>query len=260
MIPKLYNGRNKTFFFVNFEQFRETYGLSFGLTVPQPYMNNGDFSSISPNGTCSLCSTYSIPTGPLGSPTAAKDPLGRPLLANTIYDPFTRGVVASSGLGYANPFPNNMIPPTRFDPVALKLIPLFPAATNANLTDDATGTVPSQRLSEIPSFKIDHSVSPKDKFSFYWQWTQTASQVSSPNGFADGLPFEIGEYIGTFTHVEISRLSYDRTISPTLLLHVGVGKLLSHHEPECAVPELRPVVVRPHRVRDPSPVPHRLPE
>ncbi len=222
-IPKIYNGRNKTFFFVNFEQFRETYGLSFGLTVPQPYMNAGDFSSISPNGTCSLCSTYSIPTGPLGSPTAAKDPLGRTLLANTIYDPMTRGVVTSSGLGYANPFVNNQIPATRFDPVALKLISLFPTPTNANLTDDATGSVPSQRVSEIPSFKIDHSLSPKDKFSFYWQWTQTASQVSSPNGFADGLPLEIGEYIGTFTHVEISRLSYDRTISPTLLLHIGVG-------------------------------------
>lgn len=225
-IPKFYNGRNKTFFFVNYERFVETNGLSFGLTVPQPYMNNGDFSNVSPNGTCSLCATYGIPTGALGSPTAAKDPLGRPLLANTIYDPSSRGVVASSGLGYATPFQGNKIPPTRFDPVAEKLISLFPAAANANLTADATGAVPSHRVSTIPSFKIDHSVSARDKFSFYYQDTGTASQISSPFGSADGLPLEIGQYIGTFTHTHIYRLNYDRTINPSLLLHLGAGYYL----------------------------------
>ena len=50
---------------------------SFADTVPTPAFLKGDFSAISPNGTCSLCSTYNIPTGALGTPTAALDPLGR---------------------------------------------------------------------------------------------------------------------------------------------------------------------------------------
>ncbi|HEY1759518.1 MAG TPA: TonB-dependent receptor [Bryobacteraceae bacterium] len=222
-IPKIYNGHNKTFWFFNYEEYAESNAYSFPLTLPVPAYLNGNFAAISPNGNCSLCSTYGIPTGPLGTPTAAKDPEGRTLLANTIYDPSTRAVNPSSNLGYANPFPGNIIPPTRFDPVAMKLEALFPAATNANLTNNAVGAITGHRISEIPSFKIDESVTSKDKLSFYYSKTGTSAQIASPLGNADGLPPEIGEYRGTFIYVWIYRLNYDRTISPSLLLHLGAG-------------------------------------
>ena len=45
VIPKLYNGRNRTFFFFNFEQFRQSNTYDNGLsTVPTPAYRNGDFS------------------------------------------------------------------------------------------------------------------------------------------------------------------------------------------------------------------------
>ena len=47
----------------------------------------------------------------------------------------------------------------------------------------------------IPSVKIDHSISSKDKLSFYYQETNREKEVSEggPQG-ADGLPLMIGGY------------------------------------------------------------------
>jgi hypothetical protein len=227
-IPKIYNGHNKTFFFFNYEQYLETTTLSFTDTVPAAAYTQGNFSAISPNGNCSLCSTYGIPTTALGGNQV--DPLGNQIFANEIYDPQTRGQATSgplAGQGYATPFPNNSIPLTRFDPVAIKLQALFQSlgavAQTSSLTGNYTGTVPSHRYSVVPSFKIDHNIDSKDKLSFYYQETNTQSQVSTPNGNADGLPLEIGAYRGTFVPTYIYRLNYDRTLTPTLLLHIGAG-------------------------------------
>jgi len=227
-IPKIYNGRNKTFFFFNYEEFLETVGYGFTDTVPTQAYRNGDFSAISPNGNCSLCAAYQVPATPLGGVNAQGlpnqlDALGRPMFANEIYDPMSRGTVAASGLGYADPFPNNVIPASRFDRVAVNIEKLIPAAQINSLTGNLNANIPGSRYSAIPSFKIDHNISPADKLSFYWSRNNTESQISSPLGGADGLPLEIGAYRGTFIPNWTARLNYDRTIKPNLLLHVGAG-------------------------------------
>ena len=46
-IPKLYNGRNKTFFFVNWEEYRiSTNVLPAALSVPTEAYRRGDFSAL----------------------------------------------------------------------------------------------------------------------------------------------------------------------------------------------------------------------
>lgn len=217
IIPKLYNGKNKTFFFFAYEQYLEGTSYDFTDTVPTLAMRNGDFSAISANGTCALCAQYGIPTAPIGT-----DPLGRPIYANEIYDPTTRGVT-SSGLGYANPFPGNIIPASDFSASSLAFLKLFPLPTNNNLVGNYAGLIHGGRYSAIPTFKIDEIISDKDKLSFYWDRNNTESQIGYPLGNADGLPEEIGGYRGTFIPTWIARLNYDRTISPTVLLHLGAG-------------------------------------
>ena len=64
IIPKLYNGKDRTFFQWSYEQFGYNQLFTFNDTVPTPAFRAGDFSAISPNGTCSLCAAYQIPTGP----------------------------------------------------------------------------------------------------------------------------------------------------------------------------------------------------
>jgi hypothetical protein len=217
-IPKVYNGHNRTFFFFNWEQYRESLGYFPNLTLPTAAFRNGDFSAISPNGGANFNRSLGVPATALPS----TDALGRPIFANTIYDPLTRTTTAG-GAGYANPFPNNMIPANRFDPIAMKIQNLIPAAANSNFINNGTGNNLLSRVTSIPSVKVDQTIGNKGHLSFYWSTTGTDAQYSVPNGNADGLPDIISGNRGTFIHSITYRLNYDHTITPTVLLHVGGG-------------------------------------
>jgi hypothetical protein len=167
-IPKLYNGKNKTFFFFNYEQFLESTQYNFTDTVPTTAYLNGDFSAISPNGTCSLCAANGIPLTKITT-----DPAGNAVFANEIFNPTTR-----TSAGTALPFANNMIPPSMFNQTSMDLIKLLPTAQNANLLGNYTGSIAGGRYSAIPSIKIDQNISDKDKLSFFYTRINTESQVS----------------------------------------------------------------------------------
>jgi len=215
-IPFLTHGQQKSFFFFSLERFKEASLLSFNDTVPTLAFRNGDFSAISPNGGANFNPNLGVPAGPVGT-----DALGRPIFANEIYDPNTRGT--ANGQGFANPFPGNIIPADRITPFAKAVMALMPMPQNNNLINNYTGTNISERVTGIPSIKIDHNLNDRNKFSFYWSTTGTESQYSTPNGNADGLPELITQARGTFIDSVTGRLNYDRIISPSLLLHLGAG-------------------------------------
>ncbi|HLH42358.1 MAG TPA: carboxypeptidase-like regulatory domain-containing protein [Bryobacteraceae bacterium] len=222
-IPKLYNGRDKTFFQWSYEEFRYNQLFTFSDTVPTPAFRNGDFSAISPNGTCSLCAAYQIPIGNLGGPGYA-DALGRPMFANEIYDPLSRATL-SNGLQYASPFANNIVPASRFNGTALAMQALFPYPNpgNTNLVSNYTGSISGGQYSAIPTLKFDEIISTKDKLSFYWSRNNVETQINTGPFAADGLPLEIGQYRGGLIPTNTWRLNYDRTLTPTLLFHFGAG-------------------------------------
>ena len=152
------------------------------------------------------------------------DPLNRPIFENEIYDPNTTRL--ANGQSVRDPFPNNQIPVNRFDPVAVKiqnLIPL-PMGPNANgLTLNYLPSFRSSRVTGIPAVKIDQNFGIKTKVSAYISRTSTESPISPGLGQADGLPGPITVALGTFTYANTYRLNYDYTLTPTLLLHLGVG-------------------------------------
>jgi hypothetical protein len=222
-IPKIYNGHNKSFFFFNYEEFLETDFYGFNDTVPTAQYLAGNFSSISPNGNCSLCAQQGIQTAALGSPVQV-DPIGQNIYANEIFNPLSRAE-GSNGQGYATPFVNNSIPATMFDPTMQKILSFVPAANQPSnlLTGNYVVTQPGKRYSAIPAFKIDHNIDAKDKLSFYYSENTTANQFNPTLGNMDGMPNTITNARGSFITNYQERLNYDRTLSPTLLLHLGAG-------------------------------------
>ncbi len=212
-IPKIYNGRDKTFFFFSWEQFLRNQNFLPGtFSVPTQAYRNGDFSAA---------------IAAAGSKNLGTDPEGRAILANMIYDPTTRHT-APNGQVVTDPFPKNTIPKSMLDPVALKvqsMLPLpfcvaGPPCNAAGVVNNFQNSQPVSRDTEAPSLKIDELVGPKDKLSFFWSRTMTYTA----NGYGqDGLPQPVSYTFGGGIYSQRERLNYDHTISPTLLLHLGAG-------------------------------------
>ncbi len=97
LLPKLYNGRNRSFFFTTFEKTRAREQTSTAFrTLPTREFQNGDFSRL-------FDPAY---TGDARSGTVVgTDALGRPVRFGQIYDPRTTRVV--DGRVMRDPFPNN---------------------------------------------------------------------------------------------------------------------------------------------------------
>jgi hypothetical protein len=216
-IPKIYNGKDKTFFFFSYERYKEDQALTFTDTLPNAAYQAGNFGAISPNGGAAFNPALGVPSGQI-----ATDALGRPVFANEIYDPLTRST--AGGVGVANPFPNNVIPLTRFSPVALSVQKVLPAVSNAGLYNNYDGYNLGERITTIPSIKVDQIIGSKQKLAFYYHHTETDAQYTTPNGNADGLPDLI---TGARGSIPIGgptyRVNYDYTIKPTLLAHFGAG-------------------------------------
>ena len=210
-IPRVYDGHDKTFFFFNFEQFREGQVLrTASSTVPTLAYRSGDFSGAM--------------LGPLkafGQPLV--DSAKQPLFQNEIFDPAST-FAGADGSQVRLPFANNTIPKARMDPVALKIqsmlpLPLGPlAGTTAN--NYAIPAYSNFRHTTIPSVKIDHSLSSTIKISGYWQQTHTVSP--SANGFTPSQ-FSWSAVEPTDTTNNTGRINYDQTLKPTLLMHLGIG-------------------------------------
>ncbi len=145
--PKMYDGRNRTFWFASYEGAREGNGLDRTASVPTAKMRTGDFSEV----------------------------------AAVLYDPFS---VAN---GIRTPFVGNIIPPTRQDPVAQKIMPFYPAP-NRPVSNAAQPWVGNFQFSakwprSYDTFvaKIDHRFS--DRFNTFFRLNQGQGVLIFPHEF-----------------------------------------------------------------------------
>ncbi|MDW8354894.1 MAG: carboxypeptidase regulatory-like domain-containing protein [Bryobacterales bacterium] len=134
-LPRLYNGRDRTFWLFGFQRHHEKASETFIGNVPSPEMLAGDFSF-----------------GGLGNP---------------IYDPATTRQDAT-GRWVRDPFPNNRIPQARFDPVARNFLAQNPY-TPQNQPGYFTRTGVFDNLVTMTKYrsyrtrfdgKIDHQLNP----------------------------------------------------------------------------------------------------
>ena len=162
MIPKLYNGRDKTFFFAAYEAYRnKTSAAPRVATIPTAEMFNGDFSNW-------------------------RDANGNLI---PIYDPRTTRANPNGPGFIRDPFPNNRIPLDRFSSISREVIQLatmrpdLPGVRNnfAYTPGDLINTNPWNKF----SVKIDHNLSSKDRLGFLVHWGEVLVVPPSTDLAAD---------------------------------------------------------------------------
>jgi hypothetical protein len=128
VIPKVYQGREKTFWFLGWEGFRMRRGQTAQTTVPTAEMRNGDFSGIGRN----------------------------------IYDPLT-GQLDAQGRIVRQLFPGNLIPAARINP-GMKAIAerLLPMPNRAGLVNNFLQTEGQGIDRDMTVLRVDHTFSEKD--------------------------------------------------------------------------------------------------
>ncbi len=194
-LPKVYNGRNKTFFFFGQQLFYNR-GAGSGnlLTIPTEAFRAGDLSGF-------------------------RDGSGAVI---PIFDPASQ---RSDGRGsfVRDQFPQNRIPSNRISPISKNLIALMPKPDLPVQTQNyhnRTGTDPKYD-SYVSTVKIDHGFSDRQKLSV------TYSQHHNPwiiggRGWGVSNPLE-GLQDPKRVDTRVGRVNYDYIIRPTLLSHTTLG-------------------------------------
>jgi hypothetical protein len=172
--------RNKTFFFGSFQGVTERRATTQLQTVPVEEWRQGNFSGV-------------------------------PGL--TIHDPLTGN---PDGSGRA-PFANNVIPMTRFHPVASILSPLIPATNQPGLVNNLVGNVPFSLNGWNYDGRVDHNFNEKN--SIFVKYNYSPYDVSQ----AALLGPRVGDGVvsNVFTHT--ASVNYNRQWTPTLLMEARAG-------------------------------------
>ncbi len=212
VIPHLYNGHDKTFFFFAYEEYHNAQTLNQGtITVPTAAYRNGDLSSLL--------------LGPIvdSNGHAVLDCLGRPMINGAVYNPATTRTATCTDGSTAvvrDPFPNNFIgAPTTWDPVAQKVLTYLPAPSGANsnqLTNNYPNLQPNNKYQYLTSIKIDHSIGQSWHISGYY-----IAEQSNKDNAADGINGVGGSTRWNTTPAPQVYLNLDYTATPRLVFHAG---------------------------------------
>lgn len=216
LVPKIYNGKNKTFFFFSYEGDRKrNYTPTALRTLPTAAYKNGDFSAL-------LDPTF---TGNPLSGTAITDGDGNPAVFGAIYDPHTTTQLPD-GSYTRTPFPGNVIPQTEISKVSeniLKLAPI-PDPLLPTMLRNYPG-VANQPWFDLNTYsgKLDHVINSKNRMAVFVNSNERLRYNGAGHGYepipgsASGY-FALQDILGTMI-----RVTEDWVIGPTLLNHVGFG-------------------------------------
>ncbi len=193
ILPKVYNGKDKLFFFFAYEGFRDSTPSPGYHAVPTAEERQGDFSRL-------LSLTNKTKNYTLYDPTSAK-------LSGT-------AVVRQ-------PFPNNIIPKERLNPIATKFLSLYvPLPNSPGVYDDTNNFfAPGNAVNKYRSFsgRTDISLTSKNRLTLSGRqsiWSQFG------NDMVDNLAYAVhpaarNQWGGTLDDVH--------TFSPTLVGNIRLG-------------------------------------
>ena len=138
-LPKVYNGRNRSFFFFNFEQIPQRSPDAIVQTLPTALQRQGDFSQTL-TGAGALIRVYDFAT--------------------------TRPDPAAAGRYIRDPFPGNLIPQARFNPVAMKIMPYYPLPNRNTQTQNYILNNSRQNDTTKWFLRLDQAIGTKQRLFF----------------------------------------------------------------------------------------------
>ena len=242
VIPKVYNGRNKTFFFVNFDWTRLRSGVlpGFGNTTPIDAFKAGDFSSLltGAQATMNDCSGNVVP---------AVDAAGTPIIAGAIFNPTITSTVNTTdcnGKAISVPvrtaYAGNIIPAD--DPnlsiVASRVSALMVHPDRAGLRNNVAGNPAGDQTwllnARTIEFRVDHAFTPNFRMteSFYWGHRPSIRNCGEVGGCVtqfDGetSPQKNTSYYGNGFYQRIAthhtHTQFDWIVRPNLLNHTTIA-------------------------------------
>ena len=205
-IPKVYNGRDKSFFFFGWEQLKYTLGGTSTITVPTMAERGGDFSD-------------RLTTTPLGTNPCDNSQV----YAGEIFDPSTTKTVTLPD-GHTtecrSAFAGNAIPSGRISSVAQALLNFYPGPTNNNVFSNYSLKATAPITNTTYSIRIDHSFN--DKFKLWGSYSTRENDL-----FTGGIPTlpnpanPVGWNQNFTTH--FFRAGLDYSIRPDLLNYLVFG-------------------------------------
>jgi hypothetical protein len=188
VLPKVYDGRNKTFFLFSFEAIRDSRPRfdATNIWVPTDALKNGDFSAYTSN--------------------------------IKIYDP-TTGTFSNGTVTNRTAFTNNIISPDRINSVSKAILSSFgspkdPTVLTGNINDSTLAE--KTRKYDNYTTKIDQNFGAKDRF--FWRYSQY-TRDSSYNNYT-GTSY-IGDRFGFLSKQTV--VDEVHTFNGSTLLNIGYG-------------------------------------
>jgi hypothetical protein len=206
IIPHLYNGKDKTFFFFSWEQYRQTNGGTTTSTLPTTAELAGNFNA-------ELDTANVLGTNPCD---------GTPIYQGEVFDPATTQTVG--GVECRTAFMNepgnagNAIPSSRFSAVGQTLLSYYPTPQNSDLINNYTFGYSYPILDTAMTVRIDQNISSKSKAYFTYNSRSNDRLSTTPEWANAG---GAGRNQAFTTH--FIRFGYDYTLTPTILNHFNLG-------------------------------------
>ncbi len=213
VIPHVYNGRNRTFFFVSEDVSTLHERMNKILTVPTVPEKNGDFTGSPYYPANANCTTAPYDYGCIFDP------------ATTVCD------VSGTGECTRTPFATPVIPANRIDPLAKFYLDSIPApnfldplspCSPAYFCNNYIGAVGSSMTTHNASVKIDHNINDKHRLFASWlfnpsyyenyryPWNGPSAQVGT--GILGPNPFR--------TRNQLAIVGLTSTLTPTIVNEV----------------------------------------
>ena len=198
-IPHFYNGKNRTFFFYDFEGNQQDSATTKTVSVPTVLERAGDFSdSRASNGQLI-----------------------------TIFNPYDT-YKTSAGNTLRMPFAGNVVPKSMQDPIALKALASYPEPNSDGLQFTHANNYFAQGVNtsgaDQMDIKLDHNISDKQRFTSRYSvnWGSSVPAVLW-GSLAD--PFSNGD---SSSRTQNFVFDYTRTQSPTTIVTLRYGLLRQH--------------------------------